>query len=109
MSESYRSVNQILSEHGESGSLLRVEMFSTTPEDGEPMEKFVLVEGDKAALSFLAHLILAHMETDICDVSLHPAGVGKSHFNADSNIGIYLHRLPCEHGRINIPDRLAAG
>jgi hypothetical protein len=101
MSGPYNVVNQMLSEHGKGGSLLRVRTFSTTPEDSEPAETYVLLEGDKEGLAFLARLIFAHLETDVCDLSLHPAGAGKSHFSADSNAGIYLHRLPCEHGPVS--------
>ena len=67
----------------------------------------MLLEGDREALSFLAHLILAHLETDVCNVSVHPSGAGKSHFSEDSNIGVYIHRLPCEHGASN-PEAIEA-
>ncbi len=72
-------------------------------EDGEPAETFVLLEGDKQALSFLGNLILKHLETDVCNLSLSPLGAGSSHFSTDSNVGIYLHRVPCEHGSITVP------
>jgi hypothetical protein len=97
MARSYEAVNRMLSEHGDSGSRLRVRTFSTTPENSEPIETFVMLEGDKAGLAFLARLILAHLETDVCNLSLHPAGAGSLHFTTDSNTGIYLHRLPCDH------------
>jgi hypothetical protein len=97
MAGSYSAVNQLLSEHADCGSRLRARTFSPGPEAREPHQTFVLLEGNREALSFLAHLILAHLETDVCSVSLHPLGAGKSHFSEDSDIGVYIHRLPCEH------------
>jgi len=94
MAGSYTAVNQLLSEHAGGGSRLRARTFSSTSDDCELPEAFVLIEGDREALSFLAHLILAHLETDVCNVSLHPSGAGMSHFSEDSNIGLYIHRLP---------------
>ncbi|MBA3712288.1 MAG: hypothetical protein H0W76_07535 [Pyrinomonadaceae bacterium] len=64
------------------------------------MDGFVLPEGTEETLEFLGKLFLAqaHDESS-CKKSLEPNGAGSIFFTKESNVGIYIHRLPCEHGK----------
>jgi hypothetical protein len=97
----YASVNEILDRHGSSEDKLTVR--TVTYENDDPSldastQTFVLLEGNENALKFLAEMILAHLATPICDVSLHPLGAGSAHFSSTSTTGIILHKLPCADG-----------
>lgn len=62
---------------------------------------FVLIEGDKVSLEFLGKLLIAQANfEDDCGFQMSPDGAGCSFFSNDSKFGIYIHRLPCEHGKI---------
>lgn len=62
------------------------------------LEDQVLIEGTEETLSFLSKLINAHANKDEdCGIQLSPNGAGKSFFNKESEYGIYIHRIPCEH------------
>jgi hypothetical protein len=62
----------------------------------------VLVEGDAAAREFLGQFILAHSraENNDCHNGLHPKGAGSAWFSKESDLGFYLHKLPCDEGPI---------
>jgi hypothetical protein len=62
-------------------------------------DDLILIEGDRDGLEFLGNLFLAQAN-DACNChdSLQPNGAGSAFFTAASNRGIYIHRLPCEHG-----------
>jgi len=93
------SVNEVYVRNGERGSKITVRTFTTEAE--EYPEKSVLLESDSDALRFLAELILAHVESDVdCYTHLHPKGAGSGHFTETSNLGIYLHKLPCQSGEV---------
>ena len=65
------------------------------------MDDLVLFEGDREALEFLGNLILAQAKDErSCHKSLQPDGAGSAFFADTSNLGIYIHRLPCEHEKI---------
>ena len=101
MSEGYAAVNDILSQHGDSGDKLTVRTFTYEGDDPTldvPSQTFVLLEGSENALRFLAETILAHIKTPVCDLNLHPSGAGSAHFTPASTAGIILHKLPCTHG-----------
>jgi hypothetical protein len=59
----------------------------------------VLLEGSQEALEFLSRLILAQADFAMdCGFQLAPDGPGGALFNKQSDLGIYIHRLPCvEH------------
>jgi hypothetical protein len=62
-----------------------------------PSMPYVLIEGDKDALRFLADLILAQIDSDYgCNLDIHPNGAGSKHFSNASTSGIYVHRLPSD-------------
>ncbi|MGA8029148.1 MAG: hypothetical protein WB992_18565 [Bryobacteraceae bacterium] len=86
-------VNHILNEHADSRSKLTIRTFTDTE---EVPETYVLIEGDQAALQFLAELILAHASSDVCNLAIHPQSAGKLHFSNESTAGIYIHRVPCD-------------
>ena len=91
------STNDVVEKHAASSSKLTVRTLSET--SGQTAEQYALIEGDASALRFLAELILAHLNSDeSCGRQLHPNGPGSVHFNRESTIGIYLHKLPCHLG-----------
>jgi hypothetical protein len=62
------------------------------------MGNLVLLEGDRQALEFLGNLLLAQANDERnCNKSIEPNGAGSAFFSETSNLGIYIHRLPCEH------------
>ena len=64
----------------------------------QTMDDSVLIEGNREALEFLGNLLLAQAkDVHCCHKSIEPNGAGSALFTEQSNIGIYIHRLPCEH------------
>jgi hypothetical protein len=55
----------------------------------------VLIEGTSDSLKFLAHILLALTDEEDCGFQFSPKGAGKAWYAKDSQLGIYLHRLPC--------------
>lgn len=83
----------LLEKHAESGSPLTVRLL---PVDSGDKNSYVLLEGDAEALRFLGELLIAHAgQKADCGLQLHPGGPGSLHFDSGSNLGIYLHRIPC--------------
>ena len=63
-----------------------------------PIEDYVFVEGDSDSIRFLGELLIAFAEGEQgCSFHLHPQGAGSAHFTAASDIGIELHKMPCEY------------
>lgn len=88
-------VETVLEKHSSSESKLTAKLFMS--EDEQFPLQYVLLEGTPDALRFLADFILAHIESDVgCNWDLHPQGAGSIHFSTRSNVGIYLHKLPCD-------------
>jgi hypothetical protein len=91
------TVNEILEEHSESNSKIKLQLLP--PEEFE-QAGYALIEGDREALQFLAKLLLAQSEQGAdCGLQIHPNGPGKRHFEASSNLGIYIHVIPCSHNK----------
>jgi hypothetical protein len=64
----------------------------------QTMDDSILIEGNREALEFLGNLLLAQaQDLDCCHKSIAPNGPGSALFTKQSNIGIYIHRLPCDH------------
>ena len=60
----------------------------------------ILIEGSHEALEFLGNLLLAQARFDQdCGIELSPNGAGSALFDRNSEKGIYIHRLPCEHSK----------
>ena len=60
----------------------------------------VLLEGTSEALTFLGQLLIAQAGfKEDCGFQLEPKGAGAKLFPAQSDHGIYIHRLPCKHPR----------
>ena len=55
----------------------------------------VLIEGTSESLKFLADILLALTDDEDCGIQFSPKGAGMAWFAKDSQLGIYLHRLPC--------------
>lgn len=87
------SINTLLEEHSAANTPLKLCMVRESGEDYS--HNFVLLEGSTKALRFLADLIYAHLESDYCELSLHPNGAGNIHLDPESTVGLVLHRLPC--------------
>jgi len=65
------------------------------------MDGSVLLEGNREALEFLGNLLLAQAnDVNCCYKSIDPNGAGNALFTNKSNLGLYIHRLPCEHESI---------
>jgi hypothetical protein len=64
----------------------------------EDDENTILIEGEAAALEFLGQLLLAQATFPDGGFHLGPDRAGKALFSKESTKGIYLHRLPCQHG-----------
>jgi len=65
------------------------------------IDDLVVFEGDSEALEFLGNLLLAQAnDKRSCKKSIEPNGAGSALFTDKSNLGIYIHRLPCEHREI---------
>ena len=64
-------------------------------------KKTILIEGNKDALKFLAQLILAQIDEKDCGLQIGPAAAGSNFFESKSNLGLYIHRVPCVHKRKN--------
>lgn len=65
------------------------------------MDDLVLFEGDRDALEFLGNLFIAQAnDNQSCKTYVAPNSAGSALFTDESNLGLYIHRLPCEHGKI---------
>jgi hypothetical protein len=61
-------------------------------------ENMVLIEGDADALAALGSLLIAQARAgQTCGFQMAPDGAGRSAFSSASNLGLYIHRTPCEH------------
>ena len=68
----------------------------TIPPSGDEDVPMIEIEGDAEALRFLGRLILAQADYPFdCGYGISPRGPGCILFSANSELGIYIHRLPC--------------
>ena len=58
---------------------------------------YILIEGDRRAFRFLSDLFRAHARGKDCGFQFAPKAAGSALFQKRSNLGLYLHRLPCSH------------
>jgi hypothetical protein len=92
----------LLDAHADNGKSLTVRKTSEdrnelNDSEPAPVEDYVLVEGDSDSIKFLGELLLAFAEADEgCSFHLHPQGAGSAHFGSASEIGIELHKIPCD-------------
>jgi hypothetical protein len=56
---------------------------------------YVLIEGDRKAFKFLSDLFHAHARGKDCGFHIAPRAAGSAFFKKSSELGLYLHRLPC--------------
>lgn len=93
MDKKMKSPDEICSEYYEKGVKLTVKHLD---------KDYVLTEGDAESLEFIGNLILsqARFEKD-CGFQIASEGSGNAHFSDESSLGIYIHRLPCEHGKMD--------
>ena len=61
----------------------------------------VLIEGSKKSLQALARVILAVAADEDCGYGFSPKAAGNAHFSKKSELGIYIHRLPCMNKRLS--------
>ena len=65
-------------------------------------DETILFEGNQEELEFLGNLLLAQAQfKEDCGFSISPGGAGSALFSDKSSIGLYIHRLPCDHGEID--------
>ena len=65
-------------------------------DDEDP--SIILVEGDQKALEWLGNLLIEHAKGNSgCGRQIYPKGPGSAYFAKTSLMGIYIHRLPCDH------------
>jgi len=57
----------------------------------------VLIEADRESLEFLSRLFLAMAGSGDCDFQMGPSAAGSSLFAESSTLGLYVHRVPCDH------------
>ncbi|MGI8770701.1 MAG: hypothetical protein ACR2JE_04635 [Acidobacteriaceae bacterium] len=82
------TVNTVFEEHSHSPSKLTMKLMH--PEENE-LSGYVLIEGDRVALQFLANLILAQLGETDCGLQIHPKAAGSLHFDSSSDLGLYIH------------------
>ena len=93
-------ISELLGDHGE-GEKLTVRILTYPPDDSDiaaSPETYTLLEGTPQSLRFLANVIRTHVETDACNLTMHPTAAGNAHFDPASTSGIILQTLPCVHG-----------
>lgn len=85
------SISELLESHSESESKLKVRLL---PANEFERAGFVLLEGNAESLRFLGKLLIAVAEhADNYDLSLHPSGAGRIHFENDSDLGLYINLI----------------
>jgi len=61
----------------------------------------LLLEGSREALEFLGNLLIAQANFDRdCGFHIAPNGAGGALFSGKSDVGLYIHRLPCADGAL---------
>lgn len=60
----------------------------------------VLIEGTRRSLQQLAKLIAEVAKADDCGRQLSPRGPGSDWFTEYSEMGLYIHRLPCANWEV---------
>jgi hypothetical protein len=76
---------------------LNIRLIPRDPAEGEgEAVPLVLLEGDRLSLKFLGELILEHaLHPQDCGIQMWPNGPAGRVFSPNSQMGIYIHRLPC--------------
>lgn len=96
-------MRELLESHVANGNkvtLRRISIDRNEPDEADPapIEDYVFVEGSSDSLRFLGELLIAFAEGDFgCSFHLHPHGAGMAHFSNTSDLGIDLHKKPCDH------------
>lgn len=61
-------------------------------------DNMVLIEGDADTLAALGSLLIAQARAgQTCGFQIGPKGPGRAAFTLASDVGLYIHRIPCEH------------
>ena len=56
----------------------------------------IVIEGDTKTLEFLGNLFIAQAKFQKdCGFQMAYGGAGSSFFDPSSNVGLYIHRIPC--------------
>lgn len=59
----------------------------------------VIVETKRRGLELLSELLIAHAKCADCGFSLSPRGAGKGIFTKETEMGLYIHTIPCRHSK----------
>jgi hypothetical protein len=62
----------------------------------------VLIEGSQIGLENLARLIAAQAASTDCGFQFSPNGPGSRLFRSGSTLGVYIHRVPCDHAEDSV-------
>jgi hypothetical protein len=57
----------------------------------------VLIEADRESLEFLSRVFQAQARSADCGFHVGPSGAGSALFPDGATLGLYVHRVPCEH------------
>jgi hypothetical protein len=83
------SPDHVCASFAEGGGQITIKMLDT---------ENILIEGSATALEFLGRLLQAQAAfPKDCGFQISPIGAGNALFSPSSSLGIYIHRLPCEH------------
>jgi hypothetical protein len=89
------TTNELLSDNTHT---ISVKLRTEHDGDSDWQGSYALIEGDARALRFLGELMIARSEAEDCSLALHPYGAGGAQFSEGSDLGLRIHRLPCDHG-----------
>ncbi len=90
------TVDDVFDYFSDHGCSLRVGLLERNSNPGDDLKPYVVIEGDRRALAFLAYLLLAQSADDQdCGIGLSPDAPGAGFFEPSSKFGIYVHSLPC--------------
>ena len=67
-------------------------------------EDMIVIEASAAGLRLLGDLLEAVSNASDCHFSLSPTGAGNAYFRDETGLGLYIHRVPCEHKTKPRPD-----
>ena len=93
----YKTTDEVCEDFANKNAQIKIKQFDNYT---------ILIEGDSEGLEFLGNLILTQAKCkNDCKKSLAPKGAGSKLFSRGSDLGIVLHRIPCEHGKIKVPSK----
>lgn len=88
------TVDNVCGAYADKGAKITVKALPNDP-------SLILFEGDELAFEFLGKLFLAQAKAiNGCGFFLGPKTAGSALFSKKAKLGLYLHRLPCDHDTV---------